>query len=63
MRQANAFDSTHHGENLSVILRHALRLAELAGEEQDAARRAALIAECMTAWRATQRWPGMTSRA
>jgi hypothetical protein len=39
MRQADAFHFTPNSENLSQILRHALRLAELAGKEQDAARR------------------------
>jgi hypothetical protein len=44
---AAAFDSTSHHENLPVVLRHALWLAELAGEEQDAVRRDVLIHECM----------------
>jgi hypothetical protein len=57
MRQANAFHSTPHRENLSRILHHALRLAELAGKEQDAVRRDDLIAECMTCWRAAQIGP------
>jgi hypothetical protein len=52
---ASDLDSTPHHENLSVILRHALRLAELAGEEPDVARRDALITECMACWPAAQR--------
>jgi hypothetical protein len=46
-QMAAAFDSTSHHENLFVVLRHALWLAELAGEEQDAVRREVLIHECM----------------
>jgi hypothetical protein len=66
MRQADAFHSTPNSENLSRILHHALRLAEVAGKEQDAIRRDALIAERMACWRAAQRlrqWPSPTSRA
>jgi hypothetical protein len=55
MRQADAFHSTPNSKNLHTILRHALWLADLAGKEQDAARRDALIAECMACWRAAQR--------
>jgi hypothetical protein len=65
MAQADVFRYTPHSENLSRILRHALRLAALAGEEQDAVRTDALI-ECMACWRAAQRlqrWPSPTSRA
>jgi hypothetical protein len=54
MRQADAFHSTLNSKNLSRILHHALWLVELAGKEQDAARRDALITECMAAWRAAQ---------
>jgi len=63
---AGQFDSTPHRENLSRILQHALRLAELAGKEQDAVRREMLIVECMACWRAAQRlrrWPALKSRA
>jgi hypothetical protein len=66
MRQADAFLPAPNSENLHTILRHALWLAELAGEEQDAARRDALITECMAAWWAAQRlrhWSGLQSRA
>jgi hypothetical protein len=42
MAQADVFRYTPHSENLSRILRHALRLAALAGEEQDAVRTDAL---------------------
>ena len=35
MAQADAFDSTSHQRNLAALLRHALRLAERAGEEWD----------------------------
>jgi hypothetical protein len=55
MRQADAFDSTPHSQNLHTVLRHALLLAGLAGKEQDAVRRDALITECMACWRAAQR--------
>jgi hypothetical protein len=64
MAQADVFRYTPHSENLSRILRHALRLAALAGEEQDAVRADALIAECITCWRAAQRlrrWPSPAS--
>jgi hypothetical protein len=63
---ATGTDSTPHRENLSVVLRHALQLAELAGEGQDAGRRNALITECMACWRAAQRlrrWPDQRARA
>jgi DNA-binding phage protein len=40
-------DSIFHQANLSRILHQALWLAELAGEERDAVRRDALIAQCM----------------
>jgi len=66
MRQADAFRYTPHHENLHTILHHALRLAELAGKEQDAVHREMLITECMHCWRAAQRlrqWPSPTSRA
>src|SRR5262249_44177186 len=46
--------------------RLAEQLAELAGNEQDASRRDALLAECMACWRAAQRlmrWPRPISRA
>jgi hypothetical protein len=59
-------DSTFHRENLSVVLRHSLRLAEKAGNEPDAIQREQLIHQCMACWRAAQRlrrWPGMGSRA
>jgi hypothetical protein len=50
MRQADAFDSTLHRENLSRILHRAMQLAELAGNEQDAEMR------CLpTAWPVLQR--------
>jgi len=53
--------SRRHDRNLSAVLRHALLLAELAGKEQDASRRADLLADCMMTWRAAQRlrrgWP------
>jgi hypothetical protein len=65
MRQADAFH-TPNSRNLHTILHHALWPAELAGKEQDAARRDALLAECMACWRAAQRlqrWPSPTSRA
>ena len=52
MRQADAFDSTPHRENLSRILSRAFRLAEPAGEEQDAVHREMLIAKCIAPWRA-----------
>ncbi len=55
-----------HHRNLRTILRYALRLAERAGEEQDAIRRDALIHEAMLCWRAAQRlrrWPDRNARA
>jgi hypothetical protein len=66
MRQADVFHSTLNSKNLFRILHHALWLVELAGKEQDAARRDALLAECMACWRAAQRlrqWRSPTSRA
>jgi hypothetical protein len=66
MRQADAFDSTLHRENLSRSCTMALQLAELAGNEQDAGRRDALLADCMARWRAAQRLlrrPSPASRA
>jgi hypothetical protein len=46
MRQADAFDSTLHRENLSRSCTMALQLAELAGNEQDAGRRPQRCAAC-----------------
>jgi hypothetical protein len=66
MAQADNSLLTPHSRNLATVLRHALRLAKLAGEEQNAVRRDALIAECMACWRAAQRlrrYPDMASRA
>jgi hypothetical protein len=59
MRQADAFH-TLKSENIHTILRHPLWLAELAGKEQDAARRDALITECMLASSAAAAaWPNL----
>jgi hypothetical protein len=55
MAQADNSLLTPHSRNLATVLRHALRLAELAGEEQDAVRREILIHEAMACWRAAQR--------
>ncbi len=66
MTPAKAHFYSSHQRNLQTILRHALRLAERAGEEQDATRRAELIYECMQCWRVAQRlkrWPSLAGRA
>lgn len=44
-----------HSRNLALVMQLALRLAEEAGNEADATRRAELIARAMLAWRAAQR--------
>jgi hypothetical protein len=56
---------TTRSQNLAVIMRHALLLAERAGKEQDAVRRDAWITESMACWRAAQRlrrWPDRSAR-
>jgi hypothetical protein len=60
------YDPTPHDRNLQIILRIALDLADQAGRETDALRRAELIAATMAAWRAAariRRWPGPGARA
>jgi hypothetical protein len=49
------YDLTPHQRNMQTILRIALDLADEAGRETDAMRRAELIAATMAAWRAAQR--------
>jgi predicted lipoprotein len=46
---------TQHTRNVTKVLEYALHLAEQAGSETDAARRAALVAQSMDAWRVAQR--------
>jgi len=52
-------DSIYHVR----VLEEALHLAELAGREQDALRREALIGECMQVWRIAQRLKDRNRRA
>jgi hypothetical protein len=55
----------YHSENIAMVLEHAMQLAERAGNESNAERRAELIARCMFAWRCAhlKRWPVRESRA
>jgi hypothetical protein len=65
MAQA-VYDLTPHQRNMQIILRIALDLADEAGREQNAVRRADLIAATMAAWRAAgrmKRYPNAQARA
>jgi hypothetical protein len=68
MTRADRPFSTPYLQNLAYVLDLAFRLAEQAGNEQDAAKRAELISTCMQLWRCAQSvrrryWPDAASRA